>query len=332
MAKQITAQKGQCMNIGLCNKANSKEEIEVVIGEEFICPEPDCGWPLKPIPKEKNWLPYILACLGIIGIAIALFFILPPPQPPTVLITPETPTVPVGETVRLTAKIEPEKDGQSWSWTSGDESIATVSDRGEVKGVSTGSVTITATVAKGKASASVTVDVKNVPVESVTLDEASLSLDLKDNKSKTLTATVLPENATNKNVEWSLDKPSVATVSSTGLVTAVAKGTATITVTADDGKMATCIVTIDNGNPPPPSFSCGKYTGELRNGQPHGLGTFTYNRRSLIDDLKMVYAEQGDYITGTFREGRIVSVQLFSSGGNLKQTVIPQQPASICRQ
>ena len=79
-------------------------------------------------------------------------------------------------------------------------------------------------------------------VTGVTLNPASLSLFTGDNA--TLTATVEPGNATNKNVTWSSDKPEVATVEN-GEVTAKAAGTATITVTTEDGeKTATCTVTV----------------------------------------------------------------------------------------
>ena len=59
-----------------------------------------------------------------------------------------------------------------------------------------------------------------------------------------MTATVSPSNATNKNVTWSTSKASVATVSSSGLVTAVGAGTATITATTANGKKATCAITV----------------------------------------------------------------------------------------
>jgi uncharacterized protein YjdB len=61
----------------------------------------------------------------------------------------------------------------------------------------------------------------------------------------TLTATVMPADASNKNVTWTSSAPSVATVSSTGLVTAVSAGTATITAKTVDGNLtATCVVTV----------------------------------------------------------------------------------------
>lgn len=81
-----------------------------------------------------------------------------------------------------------------------------------------------------------------VPVESVQLNKLSLTLKVRDNEK--LTATVLPSNATNKNVTWSSSNTSVATVDN-GVITAKAAGTTTITITTADGaKIATCIVTV----------------------------------------------------------------------------------------
>ena len=82
-----------------------------------------------------------------------------------------------------------------------------------------------------------------VAVEGVTLDTDTLNL--KEGESRQLIATVAPENATNKDVIWESDNIGVATVDDTGKVTAVAAGTATITVTTVDGeKTATCPVTV----------------------------------------------------------------------------------------
>ncbi len=82
-----------------------------------------------------------------------------------------------------------------------------------------------------------------VSVTGVTLDKATMALTVSG--TGTLTATVAPENAANKNVTWSSSDTDVATVDNSGVVTAVAAGTATITVTTEDGnKTATCDVTV----------------------------------------------------------------------------------------
>lgn len=83
----------------------------------------------------------------------------------------------------------------------------------------------------------------SVAVTGVTLDKTTLTLAPKD--SYALKATVKPDNATNQNLTWKSNKPAVATVSRKGEVTAVAEGTATITVTTNDGDyMAICDVTV----------------------------------------------------------------------------------------
>lgn len=74
---------------------------------------------------------------------------------------------------------------------------------------------------------------KNVPVSGISLDKTTLSI--VEGQSGQLTATLLPANATKKAVTWNSNNPAVATVSATGQVTAVAPGTASITVTTVDG-------------------------------------------------------------------------------------------------
>ncbi len=83
-----------------------------------------------------------------------------------------------------------------------------------------------------------------IPVNKITLNQTSASLTA--GGTLQLTATVLPENATDKTVNWKSNNTSVATVDSNGKVTAVASGTATITCTANDGSgvKATCTVTV----------------------------------------------------------------------------------------
>ena len=84
----------------------------------------------------------------------------------------------------------------------------------------------------------------NVAVTSLTLDKATLTMKVGD-AAMTLTATVAPDNATDKTLTWSSDNKAAATVAD-GVVTAVAAGTAIITATANDGSgvTATCTVTV----------------------------------------------------------------------------------------
>ena len=89
-----------------------------------------------------------------------------------------------------------------------------------------------------------------VPVESVSLDKTEYTFNTIGN-TLTLTATVLPADATDKSVSWSSSSDAVATVDASGKVTAVSKGTATIKAEAKDGsgKYASCSVTVETPCP-----------------------------------------------------------------------------------
>ena len=155
-------------------------------------------------------------------------------------------TLTVGGSYSLVATVLPaDAENKSVKWESSNASVATVDNNGKVTAVAAGSATITVkTVDGGKtATCAVTVNALIVSVESVALDKTTLTLT--EGESATLVATVNPSNATNKSVVWSSDNSAVATVSE-GAVTAVAPGTATITVKTEDGnKSATCVVTVE---------------------------------------------------------------------------------------
>lgn len=151
-----------------------------------------------------------------------------------------------GGSATLVATVAPEnaKD-KSLTWSSSNEQIVTVDANGNVTAVKEGTATITVTTTDGgfTATAKVTVSADVVAVTGVTLDKTSLTL--APNGSSTLKATVAPANASNKGVTWTSSDTTVATVSSTGKVTAKKDGTATITVTTKDGGFtATCTVTV----------------------------------------------------------------------------------------
>ena len=96
-----------------------------------------------------------------------------------------------------------------------------------------------------------TVTPEIVPVSQITLNKAETSISV--GNSETLTATVAPENATNKALTWASSNEDVATVAPDGTVTAVKAGAATITATAADGsgKSAVCKVTVTGDTTPP---------------------------------------------------------------------------------
>ena len=155
-------------------------------------------------------------------------------------------TILVGQEFVLTAVVAPaDAVNKNVSWESDKTSVATVDDNGKVKGVAEGEANITVKTADGgkTATCKVTVTKKAIAVTGVSLNVTEKKL--KMGSEFTLTATIEPEEATNKEVTWVSDKPTIATVDANGKVKGVALGEATITVTTKDGnKTATCKVTV----------------------------------------------------------------------------------------
>ena len=151
-----------------------------------------------------------------------------------------------GSSETLIVRIKPDNaTNKNVTWKSSNTSVATVDSNGKVTAVNAGTADITVTSEDGGKTATCKVTVKaatvNIPVTGVSLNYP-LILDVLG-ESHQLIATVSPDNATNKNVTWKSSDTSVATVSSTGLVTLKSQGTATITVTTvDGGHTATCRV------------------------------------------------------------------------------------------
>lgn len=158
----------------------------------------------------------------------------------SVTVSPTTVTLEVGKTQTVAAKVAPDKADQSVTWTSSNTSIATVSSSGVITAKAIGTANITAKTKNGK-TATVAVTVKAVEATGVTISAASNSCTV--GSTVTLTAKVTPDKAS-QSVTWTSDNTSVATVSSSGVVTSKAVGRATITAKTANGKTATYSVTV----------------------------------------------------------------------------------------
>ena len=173
----------------------------------------------------------------------------------------------VGDENTLVATIAPENaSNKNVNWTSSDEEVATV-EAGLVKALKSGEATITATTVDGGKSATCTLTVKDaiVAVTGIKLDQASIEL-IKDDE-KQLVVTVMPENATDKSVNWTSSDEEVATVEA-GLVKALKSGESTITATTvDGGKVAKCTVIVVAKTIAVESVSLNKTTITLEEGE-----------------------------------------------------------------
>lgn len=190
-----------------------------------------------------------------------------------------------GSTEWLTASVYPTNaTNKNVTWSSSNTSVASVSSYGQVSAKSAGTATITCRAADGSgkyATCKVTVESATVYVTSITLNKTSASLYV--GNTTQLNATVSPSSATNKNVGWTSDDTSVATVSSTGLVTAKSAGTATITCKAKDGsgKQATCNISVKE-DVKPTSITLSASKASLTEGETLQL-TATVNPSDAVD-------------------------------------------------
>ena len=164
-----------------------------------------------------------------------------------VVISAESLNLVKGKQSILTATVLPEDaTNKAVLWSSSDSSIVSVAQTGKITAKECGTATITVTTEDGSYTATcevtVTDGVTNVPVTGVSLNKTSTTL--KVGGTEILTATVAPDNATNKSVNWTSSNNNIATVSN-GVIIAKSEGTAIIIATsADGGKTATCTVTV----------------------------------------------------------------------------------------
>lgn len=163
-------------------------------------------------------------------------------------------TIVAGKTAILTATISPSNaTNKKVTWSSSNTEVVTVSAKGVVTAKKAGTANITAMAADGSKKSAVCAVTVTQPVTDIKLSKTTQTIVA--GKNATLTASVSPSNATNKNVTWTSSNTAVATVSAKGVVTAKKAGSAKITATVADGsgKSAFCTVTVTAAQTPTPT-------------------------------------------------------------------------------
>ena len=248
-----------------------------------------------------------------------------------VSVSPTSATLSVGGTQQLTRTISPANaTNQNVTWSSSNTSVATVNSSGLVTAVAAGTATITVTTQEGNftATSAITVNTTNVPVTGVSVSPTSATLNV--GGTQQLTRTISPANATNQNVTWSSNNTSVATVNSSGLVTSVAAGSATITVTTQDGGFtATSSITVNSGGGSLPSPWTSSDVGSvgMAGSASHSSGTFTAvgsgaDIWGTADAFRYVYQQVSGDVTLTARVVSMTNTDGWAKAGVMMRNTL----------
>ena len=148
-----------------------------------------------------------------------------------------------GKTETINAIITPENaTRKAITWTSSDTNVATVTN-GVVKGISAGTAIITATTKDGNFTDTCEVTVTQNAVTGIRISEKLIDLGM--GYKKQITATVMPDDATDKSVKWTSENPEIAAVSDNGTITGKSYGRTVVTATTTDGGYtAKCVVRV----------------------------------------------------------------------------------------
>lgn len=156
-------------------------------------------------------------------------------------------TLHVGEGIQLTTNVAPSNaTDKSVTWSSNNTNVATVDEEGNVLATGLGQATITVTANDGSGiSASCTISVVPTLVEEIVLSQTAATLHVGDEI--LLSATIMPDDATDMSISWSSSNPAVAAIDNEGNVSALSIGTTEVVATANDGSgiSATCNITVE---------------------------------------------------------------------------------------
>ena len=149
-------------------------------------------------------------------------------------------TIKVGNSHAVTCEVLPENTSdKTVTWSSSDSNVASVSDVGVITGINAGECTVTAKCGDLTTSMSVVVQ---MPVKQLILNKYEVSLTEKETFS--LVCTIIPDDASDKNVTWASSDDTIAKVDEIGVITALKNGKCTITATCDEN-IATANVTVE---------------------------------------------------------------------------------------
>lgn len=228
-----------------------------------------------------------------------------------------------GDVDTLKAIVKPEDAGYTLRWASNNPDVATV-DNGVVTFHSKGNVKIGVQVNENKelkAFCDYIVDGEDIILANwIKFMDGNQTL--KVGETKQLSLDCDPGDA-NEPVEWTSSNPDIVTVEH-GKLTAIAPGTAKITATTKIGKKTDNIqIVVKGGTPPPVELDYAKYTGESKNGKPHGQGRLVYTKEHIINnhDIKKRTAKPGESVQGQFVNGEITIGKHFDANGNLIQAL-----------
>lgn len=216
---------------------------------------------------------------------------------------------------------------QTCYWSSNKTSIATVDCYGNVKGISAGTATITATSIDGGFISSCTVTVKEpVPVTGVNITESSVSIE-KDSTHQ-LVWEITPSNASNQNVVFISDNEDIATVDENGLITAVSKGTTTISILTEDGEFDdSCEVTVTSDEPVIYNYTIGWGNAT---GTAGTYSNFTANSGSVTNILSFTSQKNSGTNDPAYNSSSNELRLYYNSGGNGNSiTITPANKVTI---
>lgn len=254
----------------------------------------------------------------------------PDPTPTDIKVTSvslgeTTKLIEVGESFQITATVKPDNaTNKNVTWKSSDSGIAEY-NAGYVTGKDVGNATITVVTEDQNKTATCDVVVYKkgelIHVESVALSDESITLSV--NEEKTLNVSVLPENASNKNVNWVSDDSAIATVEN-GVIKAISEGITTISVSSEDGNITASCEIIISGTVDPhkdektftyvpledSAFAKGTGINVTKNPIVRDNFTFTFKQNEGRNNPIYTYKKNG--ATGTFRLYPLNSMEISS--------------------